>query len=681
MKAISISVIVCLYVSLSLASTADDLRALTGGRQMKIAWLREVHNTNKFLGWGEYSLRAYDTRDGIDRDVLGTTSRMWRVKLSPDGLLIGYDTQYDTYVVQWDGQGNRKLLGGAQMGCFWYDQNQGTRYAFCYKGNSVVRVDIDNTASQQTVYSGEVYTGYLSISADGSRLGGEWPRCRHGIVDVNSGALTRFWDDECWSTITPDNTYRFLVFASNHRKWKVFGGPYNVSHELILNEAPGIGGYEVYHPRFAVNDPTIISVTGPYNNGLGGDASMAEVLVGKADAGLTQIQTWVYLTDNGVPDYHPSVWVSSDAAGSAPEVSTPALALTCTEGEQCSGVGTVTVTNLTTEPVVQESSPWLSIRIEGSGATRTLCHDIDATGLTDGDYTATITVSDGAGGASVSYQVTATIQAAESIVHTIGISPAQPTLEPGQSLLLSAQLRDAAGEPVAAQAVWSVSGGGTLTPAGPDAYASEHTATFSSNGSAGTFTLTIAAGDASASVGIVVAEVYTGYELTGPPAGSSVMIGQEITITWNAYGQVINSTLVEVSHNDGETWTKLTREGGVSPTDDNWAAFVWTVPEALLVSDGTRVPLASGSLLLRVRGYFLENVMDVIDAPLSVAGSAAAADFDTGSRPRRPSLRFDKDGALRVEGTHVGRLRVAVFNVRGDLCLEAPVGINGRVRA
>lgn len=62
---------VCVCAVLSAGSTADDLRALADGEDLRIAWLREVNGTSKFLGWGQYSLRAYDTRDGVDRGVAG----------------------------------------------------------------------------------------------------------------------------------------------------------------------------------------------------------------------------------------------------------------------------------------------------------------------------------------------------------------------------------------------------------------------------------------------------------------------------------------------------------------------------------------------------------------------------------------------------------------------------------
>lgn len=132
---------------------------------------------------------------------------------------------------------------------------------------------------------------------------------------------------------------------------------------------------------------------------------------------------------------------------------------------------------------------------------------------------------------------------------------------------------------------------------------------------------------------MTVAEVYTGYTLTGPAAGSTVSVGQTITITWEAHGHVNSSTLVEVSHNEGESWTLLTGQGGVSPTDPQWAAWPWTIPATLAQSGGVTVSLADATLLLRVRGYFLQHVMDEIDVPLTVS-SASIADVS----PRASAL-------------------------------------------
>jgi hypothetical protein len=176
-----------------------------------------------------------------------------------------HDTRSQIYLVNWDGTNNHLLLSG-EVGTFWYSGS--SRYLFCYQGLDLVRVNLDDLSDKVSYYSGENQKDYLSISADGSQLGGERERLNHGILKLSDRSWTRYHNDECWSTITPDNTYRFLVFTGSHRAWKAFSAPYNVSHQLVLNGDSRFNGTEVYHPRFSVNDASIVSVTGPYPNGI-----------------------------------------------------------------------------------------------------------------------------------------------------------------------------------------------------------------------------------------------------------------------------------------------------------------------------------------------------------------------------------------------------------------------------
>lgn len=661
------------------ASISDDLRALAGGSDMRIVWLREDGGTSswpRFDGWGQYRLMAFGTRDGQERDVLGNSILRWRPKLSPDGRLIAYDTRSDIYLLNWDGTNHRLLVSGAEMGTFWY--GGGKRYVFCFIGNAIVRVDIDNPSDRQVLYEGECQKDYLSVSADGARLGVELERCNHGILNVTDRSYTQYHNDECWPSITPDNSYRFLVFTSSHRAWKVFSAPYSVSHQLVLNDDPRFDGTEVYHPRFAVNHAGIVSVTGPYPGGLMNGGRSAEVAVGKVNGALTQVDQWVFVTNNSAADFYPCVWVDTGGASQSLNVSTDNLAVTCTEGQQCAGASEVTVSNLTSEPVVAESAAWLTVSVGGSESTRTLSHAIDARALTAGQYQTTVTVTDNSLGESVSYTVHATITAAAAVVTSVVLSPLNASVEPNMTVLFTASFTDQHGMPVAASPRWTVSGGGTILPADTLAGGTQHTALFSSDGSEGTFTLTVADGQAVGSANIVVQQVQSGYELTGPPPGSAVSVGDQVLITWVAHGYAHSSTMVEVSHDDGETWTILSREGGVSPTDSIWAAFPWVVPDTLHTATGARVPLAASRLLLRVRGYLLTDIMDMIDEPLYVQASSVGP-MAIARRAQAPVIRVDCAGLVRVAGIIGDGCDLVVHDIRGKQCCVAPVTGDGMV--
>ena len=83
---------------------------------------------------------------------------------------------------------------------------------------------------------------------------------------------------------------------------------------MNINGAPGIDGYEVYHPRWS-NHPRIIVMTGPYKVGAGPNRIAAggrevEIYVGRFNPNYTAIETWWRVTFNDRGDFFPDVWIS-----------------------------------------------------------------------------------------------------------------------------------------------------------------------------------------------------------------------------------------------------------------------------------------------------------------------------------------------------------------------------------
>ena len=83
---------------------------------------------------------------------------------------------------------------------------------------------------------------------------------------------------------------------------------------MNINGAPGIDGYEVYHPRWS-NHPRIMAMTGPYKVGSGsnriaGGGREVEIYVGRFNANFTAIESWWRVTNNDRGDFFPDVWLS-----------------------------------------------------------------------------------------------------------------------------------------------------------------------------------------------------------------------------------------------------------------------------------------------------------------------------------------------------------------------------------
>ena len=103
-----------------------------------------------------------------------------------------------------------------------------------------------------------------------------------------------------------------MVDLSTEERWTV-----NISG------APGIDGFEVWHPRWS-NHPRVLVVTGPYTVGGGtnrirGGGAQVEVHVGRFDAAYRTVEEWIRVTHNNHADFMPDVWVAPDWTPPAPD--------------------------------------------------------------------------------------------------------------------------------------------------------------------------------------------------------------------------------------------------------------------------------------------------------------------------------------------------------------------------
>ena len=102
-----------------------------------------------------------------------------------------------------------------------------------------------------------------------------------------------------------------MVDVETDRRWLV-----------NINGAPGIDGYEVYHPRWT-NNPRFLALTGPYtvgsrDNKIRGGGRQVEVYVGRFNAELTAVDEWTKITNNDFPDFYPDAWVKPGSWSDGP---------------------------------------------------------------------------------------------------------------------------------------------------------------------------------------------------------------------------------------------------------------------------------------------------------------------------------------------------------------------------
>jgi Tol biopolymer transport system component len=151
-----------------------------------------------------------------------------------------------------------------------------------------------------------------------------------------------------------------------------------------------------------------------------------------------------------------------------------------------------------------DDAGWLNVSRSGSGNNQTLTNNVDIAGLVDGTYDANVDVScANASNSPQTYTVRLVISQQPQLA-SIQVTPATSTILPGGSLDLTAACRDQFDDPFAAVISWSASGGGSLAPPDSGSAVTEHTSTFTSDGSEGTFTVTAEAGGLSGTASVQV---------------------------------------------------------------------------------------------------------------------------------------------------------------------------------
>jgi hypothetical protein len=189
----------------------------------------------------------------------------------------------------------------------------------------VTLINLDDSTEKVRLWdSTAVIPFYLSISPDGSRIGSAFPWPASGVAQVPNGRLTLYPEPGCFISLTPDNTYRLMIFTNNHRNWRMFDTTLTQISLIDLNEAPGVRGWEISRPRFS-NRTRYMTMEGPYTGGstgpcltedcgshTGQTGPYLEVYFGRLDSALTKVETWINITNDSVENRAVRAWVEED---------------------------------------------------------------------------------------------------------------------------------------------------------------------------------------------------------------------------------------------------------------------------------------------------------------------------------------------------------------------------------
>ena len=355
------SLIILAFRSVAFGGTALKISELTGERT-RIVWAQDMSSksSDPFLTKNSHQLMGFDTDNNESPvPILRRLSNYWRPLITPDGqrIVFSHFNKKEIFVVNWDGSGLRAISGGLATD-IWEDPVSGIQWVYAiecdkweiYTGKlfaflekykirgqgrlrrllkwddkvgwgSLYRFQLDNPDVREIVWDKTRIGGkkqvWFQLSHDGKIGAGAfpWPYCGVALLDRKTWKI---FEHGCWTSMAPDNSYRFWVFDGAHRNITIYSQGGRDKKKIYLSGGPGINGYEVYHPRWS-NDVRIITMTGPYRAGdhkgrghqIIKGARSAEVYLGRFDKEFSGIEKWVKVTNNGFGDFSPDVWIAN----------------------------------------------------------------------------------------------------------------------------------------------------------------------------------------------------------------------------------------------------------------------------------------------------------------------------------------------------------------------------------
>lgn len=320
--------------AISATSAAGPPAESIAGPAIRVAWTRDVGDGTDVLSFGDrLVLMALDTRDGRgERTLLDRPAGYARPLVTPSGAEVVFSVREENavYAIRWDGSGRRRVADGFGL-AVWREPTGGAEWV--YVGADEVKTDppayrtvrrhrLADPGSGELVWNAQrISADSFQLSADGRYAGGLFPWPAAGVADLEAGSL-QILGEGCWTALASDDSRIFWYFDGLHRNVTMVDTVAEQRWQVNVNGAPGIDGYEVWHPRWT-NDPRHLVLTGPYtvggrDNRIRGGGNQVEIFVGRFSADLRRVEQWWRVTDNDAPDFYPDAWIAPGSRASPP---------------------------------------------------------------------------------------------------------------------------------------------------------------------------------------------------------------------------------------------------------------------------------------------------------------------------------------------------------------------------
>jgi len=309
------------------SSDADPLEKFAGAH-IRVAWVQEQGAGADTYGFGEnFKLMGYDSRDGKkERALLDDIQNFYKPIITPDGkkVVVSSRSRHEIYLVDFK-KGKKKFLGKGVAVDVWQDPDTKKVWVYALAGDGpenkyftthpLVRFPIKKPKKREDVWNKtHLSWSNFDMSRDGKFAGGLFPWPHAGILLFEQDTWKQYGKG-CWTALSPDSSAILWVFDGLHRNLN-FVNPFTAEFWTTnINTADGIGGFEVYHPRWS-NHVRYLTMTGPYVEGEGGNkinggGQKVEVHVGRFSPDLKTVEEWFQVTHNDRADFYPDVWIAN----------------------------------------------------------------------------------------------------------------------------------------------------------------------------------------------------------------------------------------------------------------------------------------------------------------------------------------------------------------------------------
>ena len=304
--------------------------ARLGPGHTRVVWIQDTGDGTDYNGNGaELLLMGLDSADGRgEHPILSAVSSYAKPYITPAGGQVVFSNRHErgVYVVGWDGTGLRRLADGFALEV-WRDPGTGVEWVYVGTGEADTRANsyhqvrrhrIDDPGDSELVWDrSPVSEDNFQLSADGRRASGVFPWPDVGLADLVRHRWTKVGEG-CWTSLSPGDPSLLWYFDGTHRNLTLVDTTSDERWRIRINGAPGIDGFEVYHPRWS-NHPRFFTMTGPYavgdaSNKIRDGGGRVEVYLGRFGEDFRTVEAWTQVTHNGRADFYPDAWIDPRVA-------------------------------------------------------------------------------------------------------------------------------------------------------------------------------------------------------------------------------------------------------------------------------------------------------------------------------------------------------------------------------